>query len=78
MTESVIVAVKKGTSASGKDTLTLKVLESFGVNSKRARCLGISRDYWLSLSIIISEIECDYDGPKRHTPVFSAMPDALS
>ena len=42
MTESVIVAVKKGTSASGKDTLTLKVLVSFGVNSKRARCLGIS------------------------------------
>ena len=43
MTESVIVAVKKGTSASGKDTLTLKVLESFGVlYSKRARCLGIS------------------------------------
>jgi spore maturation protein SpmB len=42
MIESVTVAVKKGTSASGKDTLTLKVLESFGVNSKRARCLDIS------------------------------------
>ncbi len=42
--DSVIDAVKKGTSASGKDTLTLKVLESFGVNSKRAKCLGISRD----------------------------------
>jgi hypothetical protein len=42
MIESVTVAVKKGTSASGKDTLTLKVLESFGVYSKRARCLGIS------------------------------------
>jgi len=45
MTESVIVAVKKGTSASGKDTLTLKVLESFGIYSKRARCLGISMVY---------------------------------
>jgi len=42
MIESVIEAVKKGTSASGKDTLTLKVLESLGVNSKRARCLGMS------------------------------------
>ena len=45
MTESVMVAVKKGTSASGKDTFTLKVLESFGVYSKRARCLGISMGY---------------------------------
>jgi hypothetical protein len=60
MTESVIVAVKKGTSASGKDTLTLKVLESFGVNSKRARCLGISMGYR------VSEHECEKkDGLKN-------------
>jgi hypothetical protein len=42
MDDSVTDAVKKGSFASGKDTLTLRVLESFGMNSKRARCLGIS------------------------------------
>ena len=50
MYESVIEAVKKGISASGRDTLTLKVLESAGINSKRARCFGMSSDYqrtWL-------------------------------
>lgn len=40
-----MVAVKKGTLASGKDTLTVKVLESFEMYSKRARCLGISIGY---------------------------------
>jgi hypothetical protein len=42
MDESVKEAVKKGTSASGRDTLTLEVLESVGINSKRARCFCIS------------------------------------
>src|SRR5713226_3954680 len=33
MDDSVTDAVKKGSFASGKDTLTLRVLESFGINS---------------------------------------------
>jgi hypothetical protein len=42
MYESAIEAVKKGTSASGRNTLTLKVLESVGIKSNRARCFCIS------------------------------------
>lgn len=40
--DSVTEAVKKGNSAPGKNTLTLVVLESLGINSKRARCFCIS------------------------------------
>ena len=47
MEDSEIEAEKKGTSASGKNTLTLKVLESFGENSKRATCFCISNAHQL-------------------------------
>jgi hypothetical protein len=42
MYESVREAEKKGSFASGKDTLTLRVLEFVWVKLKRARCLGMS------------------------------------
>jgi hypothetical protein len=46
--ESVIDALKKGTSASGRNTLTIKLVESVGTNSKRARCFCTSGGYCIS------------------------------
>jgi hypothetical protein len=70
MIESVTVAVKKGTSASGKDTLTLKVLESFEINSKRARCLAISIG-------LLADMNAKKKGRvKECTPVSTPVPDA--
>jgi hypothetical protein len=46
MDESVIDALKKGTSASGRNTLTV-VVESVGMNSKRARCFCMSSEWVL-------------------------------
>jgi hypothetical protein len=42
MDESVMEAVKNGIAASAKNTLTFKLLESVGINSKCARCFCIS------------------------------------
>ena len=70
--ESAREAVKKGFSASGRETSNLDVLGPVGTKLKRARC------FWMSLRLPLTRIRSEtIEKGTQLTPILAAIPDTL-